>query len=251
MDTLRWILLGLGLVVLVVVYLASRPSRPRRRPLLDEASELEKATDIELRAPAREHEPVLKELRSELRELSGALSAEAKDRPAPPPRPTPAEPKRADAKARPAAPPKREELLLVFHVSAHPGERFEGPALLEALQAEGLEPGDMDIFHRMVATEHERLSLFGVANAVKPGTLIPEEMTDLRTPGLSLFLRLPAAMEAEAAFDALLYCADRLAERLDGEVQDQTRSALTRQTREHLREKVREWAFRNEKGREE
>ena len=76
-------------------------------------------------------------------------------------------------------------------------------------------------------------------------------MQDLHTPGLSLFLRLPGPGEPGAALEALLDCAHGLAAHLDGEVQDETRSAMTAQTEAHLRERVGEWAVRFEASRGE
>lgn len=249
MEGLRWILLGLGAAVLVVVYFASRPTRPRhRRELLEEAGELEKATDIELRAPRRDEDAGIQALHSELSEIAGALREELKDRPAAPPSaPAPPAPRKPAPKTGAAARrPEPEELLIILHVAAHSGERLGGAELLEAFADNDLAFGEMEIFHRMVETPVGRRRLFSVANAVKPGTLIPEQMPSLRTPGVSLFLSLPAPVPAMEAFEAMLECAEALAARLGAELQDETRSALTAQTREHLREKVREWAFRFE-----
>lgn len=247
MEGLRWILLGLGLAVLAVVYVASRPMRPRhRRELLEEAEELEKATDIELRAPRRDEETALQALHSELGEIAGALREELKDRPAAPP-PASAPRKPASKPRAAASRPEPEALLIILHVAAHPGERLEGAELLEAFADNDLTFGEMEIFHRMVETPGGPRRLFSVANAVKPGTLIPEQMPSLRTPGVSLFLSLPAPAPAVDAFESMLQCAEALAARLGAELQDETRSALTAQTREHLREKVREWAFRFER----
>jgi cell division protein ZipA len=131
-------------------------------------------------------------------------------------------------------------LLIVVHIGAPQGERFDGAAVLEALQGEGLVFGAMDIFHRRVEGGGEE-TLFSVANAVKPGTLVPEELPELSTPGLSLFLRLPAPGEPMAVFEDLMSCAQGLADRLGGQLQDETRSAMTAQTEAHLRERVGEW----------
>jgi cell division protein ZipA len=131
-------------------------------------------------------------------------------------------------------------LLIVVHIGAPQGERFDGAAVLEALQGEGLVFGAMDIFHRMAEDGGEE-TLFSVANAVKPGTLVPHELPGLSTPGLSLFLRLPAPGEPMAVFEDLMSCAQGLADRLGGQLQDETRSAMTAQTEAHLRERVGEW----------
>ena len=77
MDTLRWILLGLGAVVLLLVYLFSRPTRPKHRAdLLDEASELDRSTDLELRSDVRSDEVSLDGLRELLRGLKAVMQDE-------------------------------------------------------------------------------------------------------------------------------------------------------------------------------
>lgn len=250
MELLRWILLGLGAFVLLIVYLLSRPRRPRHRgDLLDEASELDRSTDLDLRADARRDEVSLDGLREQLR----GLKASARDEPAErepeamavATDPTERHPR--PATNRPVSEGAQAEMLVILHIASRAPRRFAGTELRHALEAEDLEYGEMDIYHCFVEADGGRQLLFSVANAVKPGTLTPEELSSLETPGVSLFMRLPGPVDAREALERLLEAGDGLAGRLDGELQDESRSALTAQTREHLRERVREWAVKYER----
>ena len=252
MDELRWIILGFGAILLLVIYFTGREKPTgKRRELFNEASELEKATEVEVKTATRPEELSLDELSEELHALSGALREEGGERPAKAPRPE----RPSKSRPRPSStatprPQQPQEMLVVLHVAAHAPSRFAGQALLEAFADAGLEFGAMDIFHRMVASGGERHMLFSVASMIKPGTLIPDELQDFATPGVSLFLRLPAPLDGLQALEQMIACAQELAERLDGELLDETRSVLTRQTIEHLREQVQLFSFKHERARE-
>jgi cell division protein ZipA len=64
------------------------------------------------------------------------------------------------------------------------------------------------------------------------------------TPGLVLYLHLPAPVEAREAFDILIEKGRKLAEVLEGDLCDETRSVLTNQTIGHLKEKVEAYRFK-------
>jgi cell division protein ZipA len=66
-------------------------------------------------------------------------------------------------------------------------------------------------------------------------------MDRFTTPGVSLFLRLPGDVEGVRALDDMVGIARLLATELNGELRDETRSALSRQRIEHLRGEVLEF----------
>lgn len=140
--------------------------------------------------------------------------------------------------------PQEEEKILVLHVQAPEGEVFLGVDLEAALEELGMHFGDMDIYHLKLSDGQREHTLFSLANMVKPGTFDPEQMHAFTTPGVSLFLRLPGPCNPVESFEAMLTCADRLAEHLGGQVLDASRSTLTPQGRQHTREEVRQWALR-------
>ncbi len=242
MEGLRWILLGIGAVLLLLVYIAGRERNPARSDLFDEDEDTPPPEALDLHSAPEPDDAPPDTLREELRELSGELREEARERRQ--------EQVRAERAQRPQTPaprkPAEEAMVVVLHVAAHPQQRFAGQDIARALQAAKLQLGAMNIYHRSVEVGGRARDLFGVANMVEPGTLREEDLQDTQTPGLTLILQLPAAIDNLQAFDALLDCARDLSGTLDGEVLDETRSNLTPQAEGHLRERIRDFALKSE-----
>lgn len=119
--------------------------------------------------------------------------------------------------------------LVVMHLVAKQGKKFEGAAVLKALQAHKLRFGNMEIFHRITKINEKDQSVFSVANMVKPGTLIPDELGDLKLPGVSFFLSLPAPIDSLKAYDDMLHCVQHMATTLDGDIKDEEFMTLSRE----------------------
>lgn len=139
---------------------------------------------------------------------------------------------------------KPPEEVLIVNLMAPSGQAFRGDALLDALLQGGLRFGDMNIFHRYEKPNGGGAILFSLANMVKPGTFDLDQMDDFTTPGVSLFMTLP--LEASEStntqvFDLMLETAQTLAEELGGELKDENRSVMTRQTMEHCRQRIHEF----------
>lgn len=146
---------------------------------------------------------------------------------------------RSEVGRRPAQLPV--ERIVTLFVVAREGGRFHGPDLIVAAEKAGLEFGDMGIYHRLVDGKRELGPIFSVANMLKPGNFDLSRLEDLRTPGVSFFMTLPAPLPALDAWDAMLPTAQRLAELLDGLVLDEERNALGRQGIAHIRDQLRGW----------
>ena len=131
--------------------------------------------------------------------------------------------------------------VLVIHVMARRGELFGGADLLESMLSQGLRFGDMDIFHRHESSDGRGKILFSVANMVVPGTFDLEAMDDFESPGISMFLSLPIASDSLAAYNLMAESAQNIAQYLGGELKDENRSVMTRQTIEHDRQRVIEY----------
>ncbi|MFV8783330.1 cell division protein ZipA [Microbulbifer sp. SA54] len=136
------------------------------------------------------------------------------------------------------------EEVLILNIMAPQGDYFEGNDLLRVLLSSGLRFGDMNIFHYHCGEAGEGPALFSLANIVVPGTFDMSQMEDFTTPGVSLFLTLPAEVEALKALDTLLTTARNIAEQLGGELKDENRSVFTGQTAEHYRQRVMEFQRR-------
>lgn len=141
-----------------------------------------------------------------------------------------------------ASPPPRDidpEVFMLNVVSRRP-DGFAGEDILHILLACDLRFGDMSFFHRHEQEAGRGPIQFSVANMLKPGVFDIDNMSDFRTQGLTFFLTLPGPQNMMRAFDYMLETAQTVARNLDGDVLDETRSALTRQTLEHHRQRIRD-----------
>jgi cell division protein ZipA len=137
--------------------------------------------------------------------------------------------------------PAEPEEVLIINVMAHKGEMFKGSELLDIVLRCGMRYGSMDIFHRHSDTKGEGALLFSMANMVKPGTFDLDAMDEFETPGVSLFMTLPINADSMQSFDLMADTARTIADALNGELKDEQRSVMTRQTLEHCRQRIRDF----------
>lgn len=132
--------------------------------------------------------------------------------------------------------------LIVINVVAAQGQRFEGPALVEALRARGLRYGEMNIFHRVEPLT--RAIRYSVASVLEPGTFDMAEIEEFRSPGVCFFMQLPGPEQPLETFEDMLAAARDLALQLGGELKDEQRSVMTGQTVEHYRQRIADFCRR-------
>jgi cell division protein ZipA len=152
----------------------------------------------------------------------------------------PEEPVEPDAPEHGRLPRGASTHVYILYVVAQAEEGFSGTDILETLLACDLRFGDMDFFHR-----HERASgrgpiEFSVANMMKPGVFDIDNMEPLQTRGLMFFVTLPGPADMLKAFDYMYETVKVVAKSLGGDIQDETRSVITRQSLEHMRQQIRE-----------
>ncbi len=141
--------------------------------------------------------------------------------------------------------PNREKIL-VLHVVAPRNRPFTGVALGAALRRAGLGLGEMSIYHyREEGDPPDGDPLFSAANMVAPGTLSDDDLADMMTPGVTLFLQLHACERPQRGFEVLLETAHVLARDLGGRVLDAQQSTATNQTLAHMREDMNQWLLRH------
>ena len=210
MWDLRWVLLGLGALVLVGIYLWSRgivsramlPTLPRRKERM---------------------EPVIGE---------------------PPPVVAPPEPESLvetvseEEKARPA--PDR---IVTLRLIPRGGEMLTERAV-GALRNAGLEHGRYAIFHRQLGTNREG---FSVASLTEPGSFDLEHLGDATIAGLSFFVVLPGMGDPVARFDAMVETARRLSVELAADLFDERGSSWSSQRERYLREELIEYRHQFER----
>lgn len=146
----------------------------------------------------------------------------------------------ADSADQSASSPKPEKFVVINVLALD--EPFAGERLQRILQAGGMAFGEMNIFHHL---SEEGEPLFSLASAVEPGTFDLAAMDRFSTPGVTLFMRVHELTDPLRVLDQLLAVADAIAQELNGEVRDETRSVMTPQTIEYCRQNIREFQFKH------
>ena len=119
---------------------------------------------------------------------------------------------------------RQAEEVIVLTLMAPKGKAFRGPLLLKSLQDAGLQHGDMQIFH-YIPQESGR-ALFSVANILEPGHFVLSEMVQMETPGIAIFMQLPAAIDGHLAWRQMHQRAEQIATALGGTLCDAKRQPL-------------------------
>ena len=213
MWDLRWVLLGLGALVLIAVYLWTRgivsrdmlPTLPRRK----------ERTEPRI---GGEPTPSPVEPASQPPSLVETVSEEEKARP---------------------GPDRVVALRLVPRGAELPTQRA-----VSALRGAGLEHGRYAIFHRQLGTNREG---FSVASLTEPGSFDLDHIGDATIAGLSFFLVLPGQGDPVSRFDAMVETARRLSVELAADLFDERGSSWSSQRERYLREELIEYRHQSER----
>ena len=254
----RIIIAGACLLLIVGIWFLGRPRKPgqgrrlgrdasrqgaRAEPSLGETLEAEARKEREVSsAPAEKSR--IEALERSLADDSKASEAE---------KPVPQKPSFSGGRGPQASQPtlgvRKDETfdrIVTLYVAARAGHQLNGPDLVVAAEKAGLVHGHMNIYHRLVDGKPDSGPVFSVANMVKPGNFDLTRVQEIRTPGISFFMTLPAPMSALDAWDAMLPTAQRMAELLDALVLDEERNALGRQRIAHIRDEMRAYDRKRE-----
>ncbi len=139
------------------------------------------------------------------------------------------------------APRRIERRKIIALRLAAGAQRLKGAELKSALEAESLQHGKYDVFHRL---DNQGAAIFSVASMVEPGTFNLEKMPQDSFPGVTLFTQLPAPVAGMLAFNELIACSKRLHAALGGTLQDERGVPLTVHRIERLRQEIREFEYR-------
>lgn len=110
-------------------------------------------------------------------------------------------------------------------------------AAILALRELGLQHGRYGIFHRIPAGENESAG-FSVANLTEPGSFELASAADSTLPGMTFFLVLPGVGDPVARFDDMVNTARALAQTLEAELLDDRGSSWSIQRERYIREEI-------------
>lgn len=125
------------------------------------------------------------------------------------------------------------DLIALFVISSSEDESFGGEQINSAARASGLVFGDMNIFHHL---DDSGLTMFSMANMLKPGSFDPEVMHETETSGITFFMQVSMVEQPAEALDEMLHTAYHMSEMLGGKLCNQQRQPLTEQDAEHYRQ---------------
>ena len=140
---------------------------------------------------------------------------------------------------------KIEPQVIILSVVMPANQQMLGAALLPSLLTLGLKYGDMNIFHRHQDNAGNGEVTFSLANMMKPGSFNLDSMETFATQGVSLFMTLPNAGDPFTVFEQMLSAAKQLAQEFNGQLLDDKRNVMTKQTEQHYVSQIREFDRRN------
>ena len=123
------------------------------------------------------------------------------------------------------AEPEKQEVLMLF-IDKSEGMPIDGAKLLPTLLTLGFKYGDMDLFHRHQDSSGKGEVLFSLANMFNPGTFDIDNMEQLSTRGLTIFMTLPNASEPLQTFNMMHNAAKKIADEFGATVLDDKRNPL-------------------------
>ena len=134
-----------------------------------------------------------------------------------------------------------ETEVLVVSVVMPEGHLMSGAVLLPCLLTLGMKFGDMEIFHRHEDNAGNGKVTFSLANMMNPGTFDLDKMENFATQGVTMFMTLPNAASPFEVFENMMAAARTLSQEFNGQILDEKRSVMTKQTEQHYISKIREF----------
>jgi cell division protein ZipA len=207
MWELRWILLGMGALLIAGVYLWNR------KPF---SVSFKSRSD-----PGERAEPSISTTEAESSSDAESPPEEIK----PTSRPTQRQ---------------RTDRVVTLRLIGHGQTELSCEHAVRALKNAGLVHGEYGIFHYLPKNPTDEPS-FSVANLTEPGSFNVTESTDSTIPGMSFFIVLPGPADPIASFDAMVNTARKVSQELNAELFDERGSSWSIQRERYIREEIIEY----------
>ncbi len=126
--------------------------------------------------------------------------------------------------------------IITLHIIPRANSVIDGEAILDAVEQLDMAMGEMQIFHHFGVGEMKmEKELFSLANMMEPGSFNFETMENFTTPGLVMFMCLPAVIDGQVVFELMLSTARRMADMFNADVCDENRALINEQKVESIR----------------
>jgi cell division protein ZipA len=248
MNELRWILLGIGVLIIAVIYiLGSRKYKRDIRARVEKYPSLDRGNMSNIRLePGKE----------KLIDISGALATintylkQAREPAVSVDVQIKKEKVELDNKSTPVESADshknktvdhlaKDQEIIIIYITAKSPSYFKGDEILQILESSNMQFGTMDIFHHFGPDKkYSSRALFSLANIHEPGTFNLEKINEFTTDGLAMFMSLPAEIGGDIAIEIMLDTAQNISYLLDGELKGANRKILTLDDINKLREKA-------------
>jgi len=113
--------------------------------------------------------------------------------------------------------PQPEPEQFVLFIASKTTMPLDGNKILAAMKALNLSFGDKQLYHYMTMKNDK---LFSIANGIAPWTLSEDDLSNSSTPGLSIIMPLPTPIKTKTAINHMVDTALALAEKIEGELQN-------------------------------
>jgi cell division protein ZipA len=137
--------------------------------------------------------------------------------------------------------------VLIIHLMAPNDQTCDGQLLLDTAVSLGLRYGNMKIFHRHTSEDGSGPVLFSMANLLNPGTFDLTAIGQQKMVGVTLFMAPSDLDKPSEIFDLMIDVAEQIADKLQLNIMDETRSSMTKQTIDHYRHRAQQVSILQER----
>lgn len=143
-----------------------------------------------------------------------------------------------------------ENQQIILFISADNGQLLDGDLIKQALLSNNLSLGENDIYHYLIekVTENavidpiknannnqpQQISLFRIANGVKPWTLKDKDLEKQQLIGLSIIMYLSNAVEKKQALTTFIEKSDAIATQINGILKTEQGKILSAECKEAI-----------------
>lgn len=245
---LRWVLLGLGLLVVLGVFLAGliksrsrAPETPRSEPQVWPHETESPVPVTESSVPATEPVQPQEAFAASFEAEGGSPGADEDE--TLPEGDSGEHPDDRQVAADSADAERDTERVVSLRLIPREGEELDAERTVRALREAGLQHGPYEIFH-YCEDRNVPESGFSVANLVEPGSFDLSNLPDSRLPGVTFFMVLPGSRDPAERFDTMIRIARDLCQSLDARLLDELGNSWSIQRERYLREELIEYRRR-------